>query len=152
MSASPRVPAGPPSSYRAIENLIATYAELVDDGNFAGLGALLANATFTGGGAPVSGSDAIENMFQDTLIVYDDGTPRTKHLTTNIAIEVDEEAGTAVSRSYFTALQALPGLPLQPIASGRYHDRFERRDGQWRFAERRVRVDLTGDVSRHLRR
>jgi 3-phenylpropionate/cinnamic acid dioxygenase small subunit len=151
MSASPRVPADPPSSHRAIENLIATYAELVDDGDFAGLGALLANATFTGGGAPVSGSDAVENMFQDTLIVYDDGTPRTKHLTTNIAIEVDEEAGTAVSRSYFTALQALPGLPLQPIASGRYHDRFERRHGQWRFAERRVHVDLAGDVSRHLR-
>jgi hypothetical protein len=36
------------SVYRAIENLIATYAELVDDGDFAGLGALLADATFTG--------------------------------------------------------------------------------------------------------
>ena len=29
---------------------------------------------------------------------------------------------------------------------------FERRDGQWRFPERRVRVDLVGDVSGHLRR
>jgi hypothetical protein len=38
------------------------------------------------------------------------------------------------------------------IASGRYHDRFERREARWRFAERRVRVDLVGDVSRHLRR
>jgi hypothetical protein len=37
-----------PSSYRAIENLIATYAELVDDGDFAGVGILLADATFTG--------------------------------------------------------------------------------------------------------
>jgi 3-phenylpropionate/cinnamic acid dioxygenase small subunit len=141
----------PSSSYRAIENLIATYAELVDDGDFAGLGALLAEATFTGSGAPVSSPEAIEKMFRDMLIVYDDGTPRTKHVTTNIAIEADEEAGTAVSRAYFTVLQALPGLPLQPIASGRYRDRFERCDGQWRFAERRVRVDLVGDVSRHLR-
>jgi len=33
-------------SCRAIENLIATYAELVDDGDFAGLGALLADTTF----------------------------------------------------------------------------------------------------------
>jgi hypothetical protein len=57
-------------------------------------------------------------MFQDTLIVYADGTPRTRHVTTNIAIDADEEAGTAVSRSYFTVLQALPGLPLQPIAAG----------------------------------
>jgi 3-phenylpropionate/cinnamic acid dioxygenase small subunit len=132
-------------------DLIATYAELVDDGDFAGLGALLADATFTGSGAPVSGPDAIEKMFRDTLIVYEDGTPRTKHVTTNVVIEADEEAGTAVSRAYFTVLQALPGLPLQPIASGRYRNRFERRDGQWRFAERRVRVDLAGDVRHHLR-
>jgi hypothetical protein len=53
-------------------------------------------------------------------------------------------AGTSVSR-------ALPGMALQPIVSGRYHDRFERRVGQWRFAERRVRVDPVGDVSHHLR-
>jgi 3-phenylpropionate/cinnamic acid dioxygenase small subunit len=99
----------------------------------------------------VSGRDAIEKMLQESLIVYDDGTPRTKHVTTNVAIEVDEEADTAVSRSYFTALQAVPDLPLQPIVSGRYHDRFERRDGQWRFIERRVKTDLVGDVSRHLR-
>src|SRR5436305_10103970 len=82
---------------------------------------------------------------------YEDGTPRTKHVTTNIAIEIDEAAGTAVSRSYFTALQALPDLTLQPIVSGRYHDRFERRDGQWRFVQRHVRTDLLGDMSRHLR-
>jgi 3-phenylpropionate/cinnamic acid dioxygenase small subunit len=152
MSTFTRVPADPPSSHRAIGDLITTYAELVDDGDFAGLGTLLADATFTGGGEPVSGAQAIEKMFRDTLIVYDDGTPRTRHLITNVRIQVDEAADTAVSRSYFTALQSLPDLPLQPIASGRYHDRFERRDGQWRFAERRVRVDLTGDVSHHLRR
>ena len=151
MSASTHVPADPASCYRAIENLIAIYAELVDDGDFEGLGTLLADATFAGSGEPVSGPDAIERMFRDTLIVYDDGTPRTKHITTNIVIEADEEAGTAVSRAYFTVLQALPGMALQPIASGRYRDRFERRHGQWRFAERRVRVDLAGDVSRHLR-
>jgi hypothetical protein len=142
----------PSSSYRAIENLIATYAELVDDGDFAGVGILLADATFTGATGSVSGRDAIEKMLRDNVIVYDDGTPRTKHVTTNVAIELDEAAGSAVSRSYFTALQALPGLPLQPIVSGRYHDHFERRDRQWRFVERRVRTDLVGNVSRHLRR
>ena len=151
MPASPHVPADPPPGYRAIENLIVTYAELVDAGDFTGLGTLLAGATFTGSGTPVTGPEAIEKMFQDTLILYGDGTPRTRHITTNIVIEAGEQAGTAVSRSYFTVLQALPGLPLQPIVTGRYHDRFECHDGQWRFAERRVRVDLTGDVSHHLR-
>ncbi len=72
--------------------------------------------------------------------------PADRHITTNVIIEVDEEPGTAISRSYFTALQALPDLPLQPIASGRYRDRFQGRDGQWRFLERQVSVDLTGDV------
>lgn len=145
-------PAAQESSYRAIERLIATYAELVDAGDFAAVGRLLADATFTGGTGAVSGADAIEKLLRDNVIVYEDGTPRTKHITTNLAIDVDEEAGTAMSRAYFTALQAVPGLALQPIVSGRYHDRFERRDGQWRFVERRVGTDLVGDVSHHLRR
>jgi 3-phenylpropionate/cinnamic acid dioxygenase small subunit len=140
------------SSYRAIERLIATYAELVDDGDFAAVGLLLAAATFMSGAGSVSGRDAIEKMLVENVIVYDDGTPRTKHVTTNLGIEVDDAGGTAVSRSYFTALQALADLPLQPIVSGRYYDRFERRDGQWRFVERRVQTDLVGDLSRHLRR
>ncbi|MEV7937855.1 nuclear transport factor 2 family protein [Kitasatospora sp. NPDC088264] len=84
-------------------------------------------------------------------VVYADGTARTQHVTTNLSVEVDEPAGTAVARSYVTALQALPGFPLQPIAAARYHDRFELRRGQWQFAERRVRLTLVGDVSRHLR-
>ena len=146
------IPGDQKSSYWTIESLIATYAELVDGGDFAAVGLLLADATFTGGAGSVSGRDAIEKMLRDNVIVYDDGTPRTKHVTTNLAIDVDEEAGTAVSRSYFTALQALPDLALQPIVSGRYYDRFERHEGHWRFAERRVQPDLVGDVSRHLRR
>ncbi|RAY11706.1 nuclear transport factor 2 family protein [Actinomadura craniellae] len=140
-----------PSGHRAIENLIARYAELVDAGDFAGLDALLAGATFVGSAATVSGRGEIEKMLRDTVIVYADGTPRTRHVTTNLAIEVDEETGTATARSYFTVLQALPDLPLQPIVAGRYRDRFERCDGQWRFLERCVLPDLVGDVSRHLR-
>jgi 3-phenylpropionate/cinnamic acid dioxygenase small subunit len=144
--------ADPASSYRAIESLIAAYAELVDDGDFTGVGSLLADATFVGAAGSVTGHAAIERMLRDNVIIYDDGTPRTKHVTTNLAIEVDERAGAAVSRSYFTVLQALPDLPLQAIAGGRYHDSFECRDGQWRFTERRVRTDLVGDMSRHVRR
>lgn len=139
------------SSARAIENLIATYAERIDDGDFGAVGVLLADATFIGSVGSVSGADAIEKMLRDNVIVYDDGTPRTKHVITNVAIEVDDQAGTAVSRSYFTVLQEVPDLALQPIVAGRYHDQFERRDGRWRFVEKRVMSELVGDVSRHLR-
>ena len=70
----------------------------MDEGDFPGVGTLFADATFTGAAGSVSGRDAIEKMLRDSLIVYDDGTPRTKHITTNIAIEVDEGAGTESGR------------------------------------------------------
>jgi len=140
------------SSYRAIEALIMTYAELMDHADFAGLGALLANSAFGGGAGHVTGSRAIQELFEDMVIVYGDGTPRSKHVTSNVVIEIDELAGSATSRSYFTVLQALPGVALQPVAAGRYHDRFEAVEGAWRFSERNVLLDLVGDVSRHLRR
>lgn len=141
---------GSSGSHQAIANLIAAYAELVDDGDFNGVGKLLADATFSGSGVPFKGADAIEKMLRESVITYDDGTPRTQHVTTNVAIEIDEQADAAASRSYVTVLQALPGLPLQPIAAGRYYDRFVRLGGRWRFAERRVLIRLIGDVSHHL--
>jgi len=136
----------------AIGNLIARYAELVDAGDFAALGEMFADAVFGGeGDMVVQGRRAVEGTFRAMVMVYDDGTPRTKHVRTNVQIEVDESAGTAAARSYVTVLQALPELPLQPIVAGRYRDRFERRGGEWRFVERRFITDLVGDVSRHLR-
>jgi ketosteroid isomerase-like protein len=86
------IPTDPSSSYRAIENLIASYAELVDHGDFAGVDVLLADATFTGAAGSVTGRGAIEKMLRDNVIVYDDGTPRTKHVTTNIALRASGRA------------------------------------------------------------
>ncbi|MFD7923431.1 nuclear transport factor 2 family protein [Streptomyces sp. NPDC059740] len=139
-----------PAGTAAIFRLIAEYAELVDTGDFAGVGALFADAVFIGSGAPVRGRE-VEQMLRDTVILHEDGTPRTHHATTNLHVDVDEEAGTGTARSYVTVFQALPGFPLQPVAAGRYLDRFACRDGRWRFTERQVRIHLVGDVSRHLR-
>ncbi len=139
-------------SARAIENLIAEYAERIDAGDFDGVAALLAEAVVgaVGESGGLTGPDRVRQMFESTTRRYEDGTPRTRHVTTNIWIEVDEDSGAAESRSSFTVLQAVPGLALQPIVVGRYEDRFERHQGRWRFAERRFRIDLWGDVSRHL--
>ncbi|MFJ4654454.1 nuclear transport factor 2 family protein [Nocardia sp. NPDC088792] len=136
----------------AVMNLIARYAELVDDGDFAGVGAMFADGVFGGsGGGSVRGAAGIEKMLRGMVILYEDGTPRTHHVTTNIVVNVDAERKTAVGRSYFTVFQAVSDFPLQAVAAGRYDDRFERCDGEWRFAERRVDIRLTGDTSRHLR-
>ena len=140
------------SSEREIENLIATYAFLVDDGAFDELGLLLDRCDFKLGDGPViRGKEAVAKFGRQALQVFEDGTPRTRHVTTNIIIEVDEAAGTAKARAYYTVLQAVKDFPLQPIACGRYRDRFERTDGKWFFAERSVQTDLVGDVSHHRR-
>ncbi|MGI5146908.1 nuclear transport factor 2 family protein [Plantactinospora sp. CA-294935] len=139
-------------SHRAIENLIVRYYELLDAGDFAGLADLVADAGITfDSGATLDGRDAVERLVHDMLMLYDDGTPRTRHVTSNLAVEVDEAAGTAESRCYVTVFQALPEFPLQAVASGRCRDRFERRDAGWRFVERWVSTDFLGDASHHLR-
>ncbi len=135
-----------------IGNLIARYAELIDAGDFDAVGRLLSRA---GVGGPddsslLTGQDALTALFTSTTRRYPDGTPGTKHVTTNLILEIDEEAGTASARSYWTVLQAVPGLPLQPILAGRYHDRFTRDQGAWHFSERRYLVELVGDVSHHM--
>jgi hypothetical protein len=74
----------------------------------------------------------------------------SRHVTTNLIVDVDEEGGTASARSSVTILQATGKLPLQPIVVGRYEDEFRRAGGSWRFAARRVDFQLIGDMSQHL--
>ena len=123
------------SSERAIENLISSYAYLNDDADITGLGDLFADAAFTLDGATARGRDQIAERARAIIQVNDDGTSRTRHHITNLIIEVDEQAGTATARAYWTVLQSVPGLPQQPLLAGRYRNRFERRDGAWRFTE-----------------
>jgi 3-phenylpropionate/cinnamic acid dioxygenase small subunit len=135
---------------RHIEALVYRYAELLDGGDLEGVAALFEHATWTSARANVRGTEAVRRMY-DGVILYDDGTPRTKHVITNLVIEHDDGSTHATARSYFTVLQSTDGLPLQPIIAGRYHDRFEQVGGEWRFAEREILPDLYGDLSKHMR-
>jgi SnoaL-like domain len=137
----------------AIEHIVYGYAARVDLGDFAGVAQLFAHAKYKGGGPDdpgVDGAAPVQQIFETMVRRYDDGTPRTKHVTTNLVIDADEDAGTATARSYYTVLQQLDGFPLQPIIAGRYHDAFERVDGEWRLTERTIFCDLIGDLSHHL--
>ncbi len=141
-----------PASSTELSNLIARYAELIDAGDLDEMASLLADAAVgTGdGNAMVTGHEAIRGLFAATTRIHPDGTPGTKHVTTNLILDIDDESGTASARSYWTVFQAVPGLPLQPILAGRYHDRFARANGTWAFSERRYFIDLVGDVSHHV--
>jgi hypothetical protein len=137
----------------AVARLIFDYAERIDAGDLAGVAALFEHATYRSlRGGSYRGSAAVLEVLQRVVILHADGTPRTKHLTTNLVIDVDEAAGTATARSYFTVLQATDALALQPIVAGRYHDRFVRDAGRWRFEDRLIFMDLVGEMREHLRR
>ncbi|GAB3908179.1 nuclear transport factor 2 family protein [Kibdelosporangium lantanae] len=126
------------------EHLVYRYSELVDAGDFAGAGDLFRHGSYVGSSGVFSGAQAVTDMLTRVVITYD-GTPRTKHVVTNVIVDGDS------ARSYVTVYQGLPDVPLRPIVAGRYFDRFAEVDGEWGFLERRIRVDLVGDTSRHLR-
>jgi uncharacterized protein (TIGR02246 family) len=137
----------------AIAALVYSYAERVDAGDLEGVARLFADGTFRSTRGPVRrGTDELLAVLRRLVILYGDGTPRTKHVVTNLIVEADETAGTAAARSYFTVLQATETLPLQVVVAGRYEDRFVCVDRKWRFADRLVHTDLVGDLSRHIRR
>jgi ketosteroid isomerase-like protein len=141
-------------AYQAIKNLIYTYADRIDAGDYEGLSQLFAHAEITADAMdePVRGAEAVQAMYTASTRKYDDtGTPKTKHVTTNIIIDLDESGERATVKSYYTVMQAVQGsLALQPVISGRYLDGFEKVDGVWRFATRKMYIDLVGDLSQHL--
>jgi 3-phenylpropionate/cinnamic acid dioxygenase small subunit len=97
-------------SYREIENLIYTYAELVDAGDLQGMAQLFSHAEFFGpdGKIAASGAEEFLALQRRAIKIYSEtGTPRTKHVTTNVIIEVAESTVAATARSYFTVLQAV---------------------------------------------
>lgn len=140
------------ASRDAIADLILTYAERLDAGDLAGVAALFRDAVYhSSQGGTYPGSAAVLEVLTRKVVLYPDGTPRTKHVITNATIEADDPAGTATSRSYFTVLQQTERVPLQIVVAGRYHDRFERVDGVWRFADRLIYGDLLGTLTDHVR-
>ena len=139
------------SSEQAIANLVYRYAECIDSGDLEGAAALFAHASIYMGEqlGELAAAQVLE-LWRKSIIIHEDGTPRSKHVITNPIIEVDEVANTGTCRTYYTVMQQAGDGPLQAVICGRYHDRFERVDGEWRFSWRDYSLhDLPGDMSRH---
>jgi 3-phenylpropionate/cinnamic acid dioxygenase small subunit len=146
-----------------IEKLIYGYAEALDDGDLARVRALFAKAEVSPQpGWVLRGGDAAADMFAKHTIFYDAngpadpwaaGThPHTRHVVTNLVIDVADDFRSAAAKSYVIVFQARPDLPLQPVFRCRYRDRFVCEHGVWRFAAREMLHDDfgAGNTSRHL--
>ena len=132
-----------------IRRLLAIYVHNLDDGKIGANADLLSDAKFQVVDTVVTGRDEIAKFFRTNVQHHEDGTPRTSHSLSNAIIDI-ETATTAKAVTYFTVHQELPGLPLQPIVTGRYEDEFKILDGNWRFASRRVVPRLFGELKDHV--
>jgi hypothetical protein len=70
---------------------------------------------------------------------------QSMHMITNILIRLHGD--TADVESYFYGYHRMlhTGAPLDGVQGGRYLDRFEKRNDEWRIAERKVTVDWFRD-------
>jgi hypothetical protein len=140
----------------AIKNVIYQYADYLDRGDLGSVAQLFAHGRILAAGSDgqesaIVGAEAVGAMYRNFTRLYEDnGTPHTKHMTTNVMVDLEEDGVGASARSYAVVFQAVDGFPLQPIIGVRYYDRFEKVGGQWRFSERRIESELFGDLSRHL--
>jgi hypothetical protein len=140
--------------YFEIQNLLHRYSDAVDRGAFEEVGEMFryADVYFPGDESPAvkaGTGDFGAHLTRWTRRFPETGTPRTRHLCTNLIIDFDDDRH-ARTQTYFVVFQGTDTLPLQPIITGGYRDRFEKVDGTWRFVERREFVGETGDLSDHL--
>jgi 3-phenylpropionate/cinnamic acid dioxygenase small subunit len=143
-------------SARQIENLLYTYAERMDAGDLDGVAEMFGHGRICGlqDGPPetvFAGTARVRAMYESAVRLHDDGTPKTRHLTSNARIDVDDDAGTATSTANYLVTQSTPDLPLQVIVTGHYRDSFHRIDDTWWFETRVMFVDQVGDTSHHLK-
>ena len=135
-----------------IMKVVVSYVELLDRGDLDGLASVFARATVRvhGSASELRGATAYKEFIEQGVQFYD-GTPSTKHLISNLIVEIDDDRRTATARSYYTAFQARPELPFQPILAGRFHDRLERDGDDWYIVERVIYADLFGDLRYHVK-
>jgi len=141
-----------------IKNVIYQYADHIDRGNLRGAAALFRHGKLIatddqGRENEIVGEEAVYALFSAFTRLYpDNGTPHTMHMTSNVRVDVDANGNTASAQAYATVFQAVDDLPLQAIIGVRYQDRFEKTTRGWRFTERRIESQLSGELGHHLLR
>jgi hypothetical protein len=134
------------TDHEEIRLLMYNYSFHVDKREFDELGALLADATFslswpaegieTG---EIRGEEDIKRFYSEHLA----GRRPSRHVITNVAIDVDPPGETASVYAYLTSV-GYPPEPPSVLLSGHYEDRFRKVSGKWRFVQKACFMDLPG--------
>lgn len=136
----------------SLQNLLHRYCDYLDRGNFDAMAVLFAHAEVYLPGVDRwyrSDPQGLAASYREWVRIYPDGTPRTRHVTSNLILEGDGP-GRALAQSYITVFQSTADFLLQPIIGGRNTDRFVKIEGAWRFSARTIESDMFGDLKSHL--
>ena len=128
-----------------ITSLVHSYARLLDSGDVDGVAALFEHSTWRSfpKGSMLRGTAEVRPVYENLLA--QDRSRHSKHLITNLSVDVEPGATTASSHCRWTVLQGIPGEPIRITQSGQYSDTFEKVDNRWRFSDRLITTDLTGE-------
>ena len=126
--------------------------ELLDGGDMDGVVELFADADWRSDATGEVRRGPRRSKPSTTASCSTTARPRTRHLMTNLTIDLVDGADEASGRCYYTVLQGVDaGAPIETILAGRYHDRYRRTAG--RLAVRRAAVPSSispADQSRHF--
>lgn len=104
------------------------------------------------GGAPRTAEEFVSGSVGTIQANFE----QVHHMVTNILIRLNATGDAAAVESYSYGYHCYRAHPHDLIMAGRYLDRFERRNGEWRVAGRKVLVDWfrsypdTGDWAKDL--
>jgi hypothetical protein len=128
--------------------LMTEYCDSIDRGDLDACAALFRRGRWGITGSLAEGQDAVRALLANVTLY--DGIPLTRHLMSNVLIEVAADGAHAIASSCIMVMQGVPpDFPLQAIFIGSYRDVYARAGEQWYFRERVITPDLVGDLSRH---
>lgn len=146
----------------AIEEQLYRYANAVDRGDLETASAVFAKATLNlEDGRSFRGAGEVFDFYRELIIFYSKKgdakpyrrfktTPMTQHSVSNVRCYFNNAVTEATVESQYTATQLRKGR-IRIIAQGRYADVFARDLSGWHLKSRDLHIDLTGDLSHHLK-
>lgn len=133
------------SDVNEITGLVDSYARLLDQGDVDAVASLFEHATWRSQPQRtiLRGSTEVRPVYEGLQASAD---RPTKHLLTNVTVEVGPGDIAATSHCYWTVLAEAPAGPgIEVILTGQYVDSSEKVDETWRFADCLIVVDLAAD-------
>lgn len=146
----------------AIEEQLYLYANAVDRGDLETAASVFAKGTMNiEDGRSFRGANEVFDFYRELIIFYSKKgnekpyrrfktTPMTQHSVTNVRCAFNNAVTEAQVESQYTATQRRKGR-IRIIAQGRYDDVFARDLSGWHLVSRNLHIDLTGDLSHHLK-